>query len=268
MWVHRLVGYTVVTGFGLFNFSSAPFNLHFPHFLHLPLPPSLLLMLIINPYDRYTSGNPSSPDNTPSRTRISFSRKAAPVVSITPTSAISTGQENRSPTSSVPFPSSPPQIPSTESCPNVMSIPCPGDLLPELPGCVQPTSVHRRQRSNSGLTASVQQWSPRPLATSQSRALNPRYMIDLGKSTPILSITSSGTVSRLDHDHLGKTLATSRQRKLQQLHRKRSASMVTKKQTKKASMDSKFLIMLHHSITWHIGNRSDGKGLSLYTHTA
>ena len=106
----------------------------------------------------------------------------------------------------------------------------------------------------------VQKSNPRPLSTLNSESRASVGRIDLGKATPALSITSSGAVSRVDSDHLGKTLATARQRRLQQLDRKRNSSMVTKKQTKKASMDAKFLITLHHSITWHIENRSDAKG--------
>ena len=227
-------------------------------FLHLP---SLVVMLMINPYDRYVS---SSSDNAPSRSRISFSRKAAPVVSITPTSAISTGQENRSPTSCVPFPSGSPQIPPTGTCRDALYIPCPDVLFstPEQPVIPPSTHSHRRLRSNSGLT-SIQHRSPSLLATLDSESRVSAGCIDLGKSAPVLSITSSGTVSRVDHDHLGKTLVTARQRRLQQFDRKRNASLVTKKQTKKASIDAKFLITLHHSITWHIENRSDDKGPSL-----
>ena len=220
-------------------------------------------MHIINPYDRYASHNSSSPDNAPSRTRISFSRKAPPVVSITPTSAISTGQENRSPTNCVPFPSGP-QIPSTETYRDAMYILRQDDLFstPGQPEDVPPTHLHCRRRSNSGLT-STQQRSSRPLATLNSESRAGVGFIDLGKSTPVLSITSSGTVSRVNHEQLHKTLAIARQRRFLQLDRKRNASMVTRKQTKKASVDSKFLITLHHSITWHIENRSDEKGPSL-----
>jgi hypothetical protein len=220
-------------------------------------------MHIINPYDRYVSDNSSSPDNAPSRTRISFSRKAAPVVSITPTSAISTGQENRSPTSCVPFPSSS-QIPSTESCRDAMYIPRPVDLFSTTgqPENVPSTHLYYRQRSNSG-PMSTQQRSGRPLATLNSESRAKGGSIDLGKSTAVLSITASGTVSRVDHDYLNKTLASARQRRLLQIDRKRSPPMVTRKQTKKASVDSKFLITLHHSITWHIENRSDQKGPSI-----
>lgn len=223
---------------------------------------SLLVVLMINPYDRYVSDNSSSPDHAPSRTPISFSLKAAPVVSITAASAISTGQENRSPMSCIPFPSTPFLIPSTQTCRDAMYIPCPGDLsTSEQAAHIPSTCSHRRHRSSSGLM-SVQQRDPRPLATlnSESRA-NVGY-VDFGKSAAVLSITSSGTVSRVGNNHLGKTLAAARQRRLQQLDRKRNPSMVTKKQAKKASMDAKFLITLHHSITWHIENRSDAKGLS------
>lgn len=228
--------------------------------LHSPSssPLSLLVVLMINPYDRYAS------DNTPSRSRISFSRKAAPVVSITATSAISTGRENRSPASSIPFPSTPLSI-STQTCGDALyiQVPFPGDPVstPEQTAHMPSTCPHRRQRSNSGLMC-IQLRDPRPLATlnCESRA-NVGY-VDFGKSTPVLSITSSGTVSRVDNDRLGKTLAAARQRRLQQLDWKRNPSMVTKKQAKKAAMDAKFLIALHHSITWHIENRSDAKGLS------
>lgn len=236
-------------------------------FLHLPpstfhLPPPLAVMHIINPYDRYASDNSSSPDNALSRPRISFSRKAAPVVSITHTSAVSTGQENRTPTSCVPFPLSP-QITSTETCRDAMYIPRPNDLFStsERPEGVPLTQSRCRQRSNSG-SMSIEQRSSRPLATLNSGSRAGVGSIDLGKSTPVLSITSSGTVSRADHGHLSETLAIARQRRLQQLDRKRNASMVTRRQTKKASVDSKFLITLHHSITWHIENRSDQKGPS------
>jgi hypothetical protein len=205
---------------------------------------------MINPYDRYAS----SPDHTPSRTRISFSRKAAPVVSITTTSAISTGQENRSPTSRVPFP-------STQPGRDAMCIPRPDDLppTPEQAEGVPSAYSHRRQRSNSGLT-STQHRNPRPFATLNSQSHASVGCIDFGKSAPVLSITSSGTVSRVDY--LSKTLATARQRRLQQLDRKRNGSIVTKKQTKKASIDARFLINLHHSITWHIENRPDENGWS------
>ncbi|KAF9654039.1 hypothetical protein BDM02DRAFT_3107262 [Thelephora ganbajun] len=218
-------------------------------------------MLIINPYDRYVSDNSSPPDNAPFRTRISFSRKAAPVVSITTTPATSTGQENRSPTSSIPFPSTPLQVPSTQYCRDAAYTPCPGDPLstPEPTEYIPPTYSHHRQRSNSGLM-SIQRRNPRPLATLNSESRAGVGCIDLGKSTAVLSITSSGVVSRVDNNRLSKTLATSRQRRLQQLDRKRNAPMVTKKPTKKASMDAKFLITLHHSITWHIENRLDVKG--------
>ena len=223
-------------------------------------------MHIINPHDRYVSDNPSSPDYAPSRAPISFSLKAPPVVSITPTSAIYTGQENRSPTSCVPFPLSP-QIPSTEPCRDAMYIPRPGALFsaPEQPGNVPPTYVHRRQRSNSGPMTSIQHRTLRPLATLNSESrVRGGSMIDLGKSTAVLSITPSGTVSRTDCDHFSKNLAISRQRRFIQLDRKRNASisMITRKRTTKASVDSKFLITLHHSITWHIENRSDQKGPS------
>ena len=230
----------------------------YPSFI-FHLPPSLVVMHIINPYDRYASDNASSPANAPSRTRISFSRKAAPVVSITPTSAISTGQENRSPTSCVAFPSSP-QIPPTETCHDPMYIPRSVDLFstPEQPENVPPAHAHHRQRSNSGLM-SIQQRSSSPLATLNSGSRARVGFIDLGKSTAVLSITTSGTVSRVEHHHLNKTLAITRQRRLD---RKRSASMITRKQTKKASVDSKFLVTLHHSITWHIENRPDEQGPS------
>ena len=221
---------------------------------------------MINPYDRYVSDNSSFPDNAPSRTRISFSRKAAPVVSITTTSAVSIGQENRSPTSCIPFPSTPLPTPSTESCRDAMYVPCPGDLLstPEQRVHVPSTCSHYRRRSNSGLM-SIQRRGPRPLATLNSGPRSGVGCIDLGKSTAVLAITSSGVVSRVDNDHLGKTLATARQRRLQQLDRKRNTSMITKRQAKKASMDAKFLITLHHSITWHIENRSNAKGRSFFS---
>ena len=224
-------------------------------------------MHIINPYDRYVSDNSPSPDNAPSRTRISFSRKAAPVVSITPTSAISTGQENRSPTSCVPFPSSP-KIPSTEPCRrDAMYIPRPVDPFstPGQPESLRPTHLHYRQRSNSGPT-STQPRSGRPLATLNSGSRVRGGSIDLGKSTAVLSITASGTVSRVDHDQINNALTISRRGRLLQLDRKRSPSTVTRKQTKKAPVDSKFLITLHHSITWHIENRSDQKGPSIFLH--
>jgi hypothetical protein len=221
-------------------------------------PPSLLVVLMINPYDRYV------PDNAPSRPPISFSPKAAPVVSITATFAISTGRENRSPASSIPFPSTPLSI-STQTSSDAFYVPFPGDPVstPEQTAHIPSTCPHRRQRSNSGLMC-IQQRDPRPLATlnCESRA-NVGY-VDFGKSTPVLSITSSGTVSRVDNDRLGKTLAAARQRRLQQLDRKRNPSMATKKQAKKAAMDANFLIALHHSITWHIENRSDAKGRSLF----
>ena len=223
-------------------------------------------MFIINPYDRYVSDNSSSsPDNTPSRARISFSRKAAPVVSITPTSAVSTGQENRSPNSSVPFPSSPLQVPSTQTCRDAIYIPCSDDLpsTPEQPESVPPTYSYRRQRSNSGLMH-IQQTTSRPLATPNSDSRATVGFIDPGKSPAVLSITSSGTVSKVEPSHLSKTLTAARQRRVQQLDRKRNAPMVTRKQTKKASMDAKFLIILHHSITWHIERRSDVQGPSLF----
>lgn len=217
---------------------------------------------MINPYDRYVSDS-SSPDNTPSRARISFSRKAAPVVSITATSAISIGQENRSPTSFIPFPSTLLPISSTQSCRDAMYIPCPGDLLstPEQSVHVPSTCSHSRRRSNSGLMP-IRQRDPRPLATLNSESRASVGCIDLGKSTAVLAITSSGVVSRVENNHLGKTLATARQRRLQQLDRKRNTPMITKRQAKKASMDAKFLITLHHSITWHIENRSNIKGRS------
>jgi len=231
----------------------------------LPSPPllSLVVMLMINPYDRYVPDNSSSPGNTPLRTRISFSRKAAPVVSITTTPAIPTGQENRSPTSCVPFPSTPLLVPSIQTRNDGMHIPCSGDLLStqESMEHIPSTRSHHRQRSNSGLI-SIQQRNPRPLANLNSESRAWVGYVDLGKSAAVLSITSSGAVSRVANDHLGKTLATARQRRFQQLDRKRNASMVTKKQAKKASMDAKFLITLHHSITWHIENRSDVKGPS------
>jgi len=215
---------------------------------------------MINPYDRYVSDSSSSPDIAPSRSRILFSRKAAPVVSITATSAISVGQENRSPTSCIPFPSTPLQISSTQPCRDAMYIPCPGDLsTPEQTVDVSYTCSHHRRRSNSGLM-SIQQRYPRPLAPLNSQPRVSVGCIDLGKSTAVLAITSSGVVSRVDSDHLGKTLATARQRRLQQLDRKRNTSMITKRQAKKASMDAKFLITLHHSITWHIENRSNING--------
>lgn len=240
-----------------------PFNPYTLSFI-FHLPPSLVLMHIINPYDRYVSDNSSPPDNAPSRTRISFSRKAAPVVSITPTSAISTGQENRSPMSCVPFPSSP-QIPSTETCRDAMYIPRLNRLFstPEQPENVPPTHLYCRRRSNSGPT-SIQHRSSRPLATLNSESRVRVEFIDPDESATGLSVTSSGTMSRVDHYHLNMTLAIARQRRLQQLDRKRNSSMVTRKQTKRASADSKFLITLHHSITWHIEKRSDEKGPSLY----
>ena len=217
-------------------------------------------MFMMNPYDRYVSDTSSS-DNTPSRRRISFSRKAPPVVSITATSATSTGQENRSPISCIPFPAAPLPLPSAQTCRDATSIPFPGDLPSTLdpPECAPSAHTHRRQRSNSGLTPIR---NPRPLATLNCESRANVGCIDLGKSAAVVSITSSGVVSRTDNDHLSRTLATARQRRLQQLDRKRNASMLTKKQTKKASMDAKFLITLHHSITWHIENRSDVKGLS------
>jgi len=254
--MHGRSWFWFVPPFYSFNLSCIPF---------LPLPPllSLVVMLMINPYDRYVPDNSTSPDNTPLRTRISFSRKAAPVVSITTTPATPTGQENRSPTSCVPFPSTTLPVPSTQICRDGMYTPCPGDLHSRQESMEHIPSTHsyRRQRSNSGLM-SIQQRNPRPLATlnSESRA-NVGY-VDFGKAAAVLSITSSGAVSRVANNHLSKTLATARQRKLQQFDRKRNASMVTKKQAKKASMDAKFLITLHHSITWHIENKSDAKGPS------
>ena len=212
-----------------------------------------------NPYDRYVSDNPSSPGKTPSRRRISFSRKAAPVVSITATSATSTGQDENNPISCIPFPSTPP----TPAChdDDAVYISFPGDLLsaPDPTERTQPACPHRRQRSNSGLIP-TQHSNPRPLATLNSDSSRATVgSIDLGKSTAALSITSSGDVSRASNDYLTRSLATAYQRRLQQ-DRKRNPSMVTKKQTKKASIDAKFLITLHHSITWHIENRSDAKG--------
>jgi hypothetical protein len=113
---------------------------------------------------------------------------------------------------------------------------------------------------------SIQQGNPRPFSTLnvdlESRASV--GCIDLGKSTAVLSITSSGAVYRVDDEHLSRTSVTARQRRFQPFDRKRNASMVTRKQTKKASMDAKFLITLHHSITWHIENRSDVKGWSFF----
>jgi len=226
---------------------------------------SLLAMFRINPYDRYGPDNSSSSENSPSRTRISFSRKAAPVVSITTASATSTGQENHSPTSCIPFPSTPLRIPPTPACHDAMYLSFPGDPLstPEPMECTPSTPLYRRQRSSSGLMG-VQQRNPRPLSTLNSESRASMRRIDLGKATAVLAITSSGALSRVDGDYLGKTLATARQRRLQQFDRKRNASMVTKKQTKKASMDAKFLVTLHHSITWHIENRSDAKGLAFF----
>lgn len=192
---------------------------------------------------------------------MSFSLKAAPVVSITTASAISTGHENRSPTSCIPFPSTPLPVSSTKTCGDAMDTSCPGDLLStQEPTEHTPSACsHRRQRSNSGLM-STQQSNPRPFATLNSESRAGVGCIDLGKSTAVLSITSSGGVSRVDSGQLSKTWVAARQRRLLQLDRKRIASMVTKRQTKKASMDAKFLITLHHSITWHIENRSDLKG--------
>jgi len=265
MWVRPLAGQTtradsrshlvlVHPTLPLPSISIYPFSLFF-------LPLSLVLMLMINPYDRYVSDNSSS-DNSPSRTRISFSRKAAPVVSLTTTSATSTGQENRSPTSCVPFPSTPLPVSPTETCRDALYIPCPGEPLfsPELTEHIPSTRPHRRLRSNSGLI-SIQQRKPRPLATLNSESRASVGCIDLGKSNAVLSITASGTVSRVDNNPLSKILAISRQRRIQQL---RNPSMITKRQAKKASMDAKFLIILHHSITWHIENRSDVEGPSLF----
>ena len=248
----------------LVRFRSSTPSVYVPFLLLLLFPfLSLLVMFMVNLYDRYLSDASPSPENTPSRRRISFSLKAAPVVSITTASATSTGQENRSPTSCIPFPSTPLQISPTPTCHDEMYIPFPDDLLPapEPMECTPSPCSYRRQRSNSGLMEmDVQQSNPRPLSTLNSESRANVGRIDLGKATAVLSITSSGAVSRVDSDHLGKTLATARQRRLQQLDRKRNSSMVTKKQTKKASMDAKFLITLHHSITWHIENRSDAKG--------
>ena len=248
---------TVAAGFGSVHSSPPSVYVPFPLFPLL----SLLIMFTINPYDRFVSDTSPSSENTPSRRRISFSLKAAPVVSITTASATSTGQENRSPTNCIPFPSAPLQIHPTPTCHDAMYVPFPDDLLsaPEPMECTPSSYVHRRQRSHSGLM-DVQQSNPRPLSTLNSESRASVGRIDLGKATAVLSITSSGAVSRVDSDHMGKTLATARQRRLQYLDRKRNGSMVTKKQTKKASMDAKFLITLHHSITWHIENRSDAKG--------
>ena len=220
-------------------------------------------MFMMNPYDRYVSDTSSS-DNTPSRRRISFSRKAPPVVSITATSATSTGQENHSPISCVPFPAAPLPVPPTQTCRDAMHIPFSGDIppTPEPTECASSTFSYRRQRSNSGLTPIR---NSRPFATLNSGSRVSVGCIDLGKSSAALSLTSSGAVPKVDRDHLSKTLATARKRRLQQLDRKRNTPMVTKKQTKKASMDAKFLITLHHSITWHIENRSDVKGLSIFS---
>ena len=265
MWVHPRQTTEQIHGLSWFWFIPLFHFLQpiYPFFFLFFHPLSLVVMLMINPYDRYVSGSSSS-DDPPSRTRISFSRKAAPVVSITTTSAISTGKENRSPTSCIPFPTAPPPISSTENCRDVLHISCPGEPLfsPELMEDMPSTHSHRRQRSNSGLM-SFRQRNPRPLATLNSGSRASVGCIDLGKSTPILSITSSGTVSTVDNDHLSKTLATARQRRFQQFDRKRNALTLTKRQTKKASMDAKFLIILHYSITWHIENRSDVKGPSL-----
>ena len=259
MWVHTRQATEQIHGCSCFgSFHSSTPSVYIP-FLPLSIHLSLVVMFMTNPYDRYLSDNSSPPENTPSRRRISFSRKAPPVVSITATSATSTGQENCSPISSIPFPTAPLPIPTAQTCGDTI----PGDLrsTPEPTECVPSTYSHRRQRSNSGLMAVR---SSRPLATLNSESRVAVGCIDLGKSAPMLSITSSGVVSRVDNDRLTKTLATGRQRRLQQLDRKRNTLMVTKKQTKKASMDAKFLITLHHSITWHIENRSDVKGLSFF----
>ena len=250
---------TAATGFGSFHSSALQSIYPFP----LLPPPHLLfsswLMIMINPYDRYVSDN-SSDNNTPSRTRISFSRKAAPVVSITTTSAISIGQENRSPTSCIPFPSTPLPISAAQSPRDAMYIPCPSDLsTPEQTAHIPSTCSHHRRRSNSGLV-SIQRRDPRLFAALNFEPRASVGCIDLGKSTAVLAITSSGIVSRVENGHIGKTLANARQRRLQQLDRKRNTSMITKRQTKKASMDAKFLITLHHSITWHIENRANLKG--------
>jgi len=241
---------TVASGFG--SFLPSPPSVYVP-FLPLLLHLSPFVMLTITPYDRYAPDN-SSRESTPPRRRISFSRKAAPVLSIVTASATSTGQENRSPTNCIPFPSTSPPISSAHTCLDAMYIP--STLEP-----AEHTSSahsHRRQRSNSGLM-SIQQIKPRSLATLNSVSRATIGCIDLGKSTAVLSITSSGAVTRADNDYLSKTLATARQRRLLQLDRKRNVSMVTKKQTK-TTIDAKFLITLHHSITWHIENRSDVEG--------
>ena len=242
MWVHDQIH-----GRGWFWFVPPPLL----DFIPLPSPSPPPLMFMINPYDRYVSDDSSPSDNPPSSRRISFSRKAAPVVSITTASATSTGQENHSPTSCIPFPS------TLQTCHDAMCIPSALEPME----CTPPPHLHHRQRSNSGLMPIQRRNHRRPSAVnSGSRSSVGR--IDLGKSTAVLSITSSGAVSRVDGDHMVKTLTTARQRRSQQLDRKRNASMVPKKQTRKASMDSKFLITLHHSITWHIENRSDAKGRS------
>jgi hypothetical protein len=224
--------------------------------------PSLRVMPIINLYDRYVS--PTSPENTPSRRRFSFSRKAAPVVSITTASATSTGQENHSPTSCIPFPSTPLPTPA-QTCRDAIYFPFQIDPLstPDPTERTPSTHTHRRQRSNSGLI-SIHQRNPRPLAPLNSESRATGGCIDLGKSTAALSITSSGVVSKVDSDHLRKTLSAARQKRLQQLDRKRNPSMVTKKQSKKATADAKFLLTLHHSITWHIETKSDEKGQSIF----